>query len=136
MEPTNERLIAETIDAACAKVAALVPEALFVEVGRMWSKNGSQWAITVDVPRRDKRNRKIGPNAFTKVHGGGETLEDAILDAYKSAYFYEHGRFPITWKDYEFCPSCHSRNVRGETCPDCGNHLPPREGEPGFGRCA
>lgn len=42
----------------------------------------------------------------------------------------------ITWKDYEYCPSCLTRYITGPLCKDCGNHLPPEKGEPGFGRIA
>jgi hypothetical protein len=46
---------------------------------------------------------------------------------------------PLTSANYEFCPHCGSRNVtqgKPDKCPDCKNHLPPRQGEPGFGKYA
>lgn len=77
------------------------------------------------------------------------TVCRVVNDAVNSLQNYDdvnHGRVgitavvaeepPITWKDYNYCPSCFTRDIRGEECIECKCHLPARKGEPGYGRFA
>lgn len=87
-----EQLTASVLDAACLRLAALVPDATYIKVCRCFlGGKGFLWSIDFHAPRRDTRFRVLS-GRVTQLHGSGETLEEAIHKAHESAHFNATGK--------------------------------------------
>lgn len=80
-------------------VSAAVPDALDVLIGREIIRPTMEctpvrlWVITLTMPRRNKAFQ-VMKGKFERVTSSGETFDDALADALRSAQFQRGGTIP------------------------------------------
>lgn len=93
--------VSAQLDDAIEEIRRRIPDVETIVVGRELIMMGREqnrveppsWVVTISVPRRDRRFR-ILRGKFMQISVSGDTLESAIVEAWRSAFYHATGSLP------------------------------------------